>query len=475
MRCLLVEDERDRVLSIWPELEKIFGSGNIYLAEERDSAIALVGARVFDLIVLDQRIPSAQGQLDPDVIHGRAVLSEVQEKAPDTPVYFLTGLPMEDKYVDELIAEQRQCDVWGDHNPIALIRRFQKSSLTPFYQAVTEIAATARVTDDIEINTKGTGIVLKEDEARLLRRFARHQNGICIDIEVLSDGLSGANVMKADVRDAQGGIRISAASKLGDYNSITREIDCYNREIVRLPAGTYAPIITGEIARVLGKKGAFYRLLDGYDRSLFQVLLASDADGATCVQALQTAEAPWLRTQTVRQIRVGRLAEMVLREDRLSDVHAQLGSIDWRRLEDREISVHICTRHGDLHGENVRVDDHNRVMLIDYGSVRALPSALDAVTLELSPFFHPHGPRDLLRWAPGDGPIDWFDREEFCALSNVPEYIRAARAWAHAEGFGDREVLACGYIYVLWQLSLSRTDRDLAIAVATGIVARGMP
>jgi hypothetical protein len=81
----------------------------------------------------------------------------------------------------------------------------------------------------------------------------------------------------------------------------------------------------------------------------------------------------------------------------------------------------------------------------------------------------------LLRWAPGDGPIDWFDREKFCALSDVPEYLRAARAWAHTEGFGDREVLACGYIYVLWQLSLPMTDRNLAVAVATGIVAHGLP
>jgi hypothetical protein len=172
---------------------------------------------------------------------------------------------------------------------------------------------------------------------------------------------------------------------------------------------------------------------------------------------------------------VGELAKMVVREDRLPAVHAQLGSIEWQRLEDMEIRVNICTRHGDLHGENARVDINNRVMLIDYGSVRPLPSAFDAVTLELSPFFHPHGPRHLLRWAPGDGPLNWFDREEFCGLSAVPEYIRATRAWAHAEGFGDREVLACAYIYALWQLSFSKADRDLAIAVATGIVARGMP
>ena len=474
VRCLLVEDERDRYLSIVPELEKIFGSGNVYLAQDRNSAIALVGVRVFDLIVLDQRIPTAPGQLDPHVIHGRAVLSEVQKKTPDTPVYFLTGLPMEDEYVDELIAEGRRCDVWGDHNPISLIRRFQKSSLIPFYQAAAEIAKTARVTDNIEINTKGAGIALKEDEERLLRCFARRQNGICVDIEILSGGLSGANVIKADIREAQGGIRISAAGKLGDCDSIAEEMSCYEREIVRLPPGTYAPIVPGEIARVVGKKGAFYRLLDGYDRSLFQVLLGSDTDGATCVRVLRNAEAPWFRTRTVRQIRVGHSAKMVGREDRLSDVHAQLGSIDWQGLEDREISVQICTRHGDLHGENVRVDDDNRVMLIDYGSVRPLPSAFDAVTLELSPFFHPNGPRELLRWAPSDGP-DWFDQKRFCALSDIPEYIRVARAWAHEEAFGDREVLACAYIYVLWQLSFSKTDRDLAIAVATGIVARGMP
>jgi hypothetical protein len=391
MRCLLVEDEPASVAIILPELERIFGAGNVEVTEDRDTAIGRVGANVFDLIVLDQRIPTAPGQLDPDVIHGRAVLSAVREKAPDTPVYFLTGLPMEDEYVDQLIAEGRQCDVWGDHKPIGLIQRFQKATLGPFYEAATKIAETARVTHGIEINTEGAGITLNEDEARLLRCFARRQNGVCVDIEVLSDGLSGASVMKADVRDAHGNVRISAASKLGDYSIIAREMRSYEQEIVRLPAATYAPVVSGEIARVAGKKGAFYRLLDGYDRSLFQVLQQSDADGAACVRALQHTEEPWFASRTARRMTVGELAKMAVREDRLPAVHAQLGSIEWQRLEDREVRVNICTRHGDLHGENVRVDIHNRVMLIDYGSVRPLPSALDAVTLELSPFFHPTG------------------------------------------------------------------------------------
>ena len=155
MRCLLVEDEPAVVAIILPELERIFGAGSVEVAEDRDTAIGRVGAKVYDLIVLDQRIPTAPGQLDPDVIHGRAALSAVREKAPDTPVYFLTGLPMEEEYVDQLIAEGRQCDVWGDHKPIPLIQRFQKATLGPFYEAATEIAETARVTHDIEINTKG--------------------------------------------------------------------------------------------------------------------------------------------------------------------------------------------------------------------------------------------------------------------------------------------------------------------------------
>ena len=167
-----------------------------------------------------------------------------------------------------------------------------------FYKAATEIAETARVTHGIEINTKGTGIALNEDEARLLRCFARLQNGVCVDIEVLGDGLSGASVIKADVRDGNGDIRISAASKLDDYNIIAREMHCYKQEIGRLPAGYLCLQSLVAKLRVCGKKGVFFRLLDGYDRSLFQVLRGSDADGAACVRALRHTRNVWFMIRT---------------------------------------------------------------------------------------------------------------------------------------------------------------------------------
>src|SRR5687768_48897 len=103
MRCLLVEDEKPRIDAILGRLEGLFGEGAVDIAEDRDSAITFVSARPYDLVVLDQRIPSAPGQLNADVDHGRAVLEFIRGQAPHTVVYFLTALPMEDEYIDDLV------------------------------------------------------------------------------------------------------------------------------------------------------------------------------------------------------------------------------------------------------------------------------------------------------------------------------------------------------------------------------------
>ena len=166
--------------------------------------------------------------------------------------------------------------------------------------------------------------------------------------------------------------------------------------------------------------------------------------------------------------------ELLIWADRLDKIHEKLGDIQWKEFEDQEMSINMCTRHCDLHGENVRVSADLSVMLIDYGAVGNLPSAIDPITVELSPFFHPHGHRDMLRWQTDMGEIDWFNRDDFRALTLVPYYIDVARGWAHAEAFGEREVLACCYIYVLRQLQFSTTDQPLARAIIKGVVRRGL-
>lgn len=474
MRCLLVEDEKPRIDAVLPELKKLFGHDAVVVAEDRDAAMERVTEQAFDLVVLDQRIPSRQGQLDPDVIHGRAVLERVRQVAPDTIVYFLTALPLDDDYTDQLFATGQSCDVFGDRKPTALVQRFQKASLAKFYGVVEQLVSTAKITDEIEINTKGAAISLADHEMRLLRRFGRLQDGICVDVAVLSDGLSGARVLRADVKDVKGEIRISAVGKLDSDEAISSEVHRYEKEVVRLPAGTYAPLLPPPLARVLGQKAAFYRLLEGFDYSLFDVLRKADVGASVCVKALRENEATWAKKPDVRRGTVGDFAKELIWEDRLPTIHGFLDGIDWKSYENREITVNICTRHGDLHGENARANGTLHVMLLDYGSVGPLPSAIDAVTLELSPFFHPHGSRDMLRWAPADGAIDWFDRATFSGLCTVPKFVNATRDWAHADGFSDREVLACAYIYILRQLQFPNTEKDLARAMIAGIVARGL-
>lgn len=474
MRCLLVEDETARIDAVLGPLVGLFGEGAVDIAEDRDSAIAFVSARPYDLVVLDQRIPSAPGQLNADVVHGRTVLEFIRGEAPHTVVYFLTALPMDDEYIDEIVDQGARQDVYGDRTPVVLVRRFRKSKLDPFFEAVKSLVRTARITHDIEINTKGEALGLSEDEARLIRCFGRLQDGICVDVEPISQGLSGARVLKADVKDNKGEIRMSAVGKLGKHADIASEILRYEKEIVRLPSGSYAPLLPPPQARVLGRMGAFYRLLAGYDRTVFDVLKASDVDAAACVKSLQAAEEDWSKQPVVKAATVLEHAKLLIWEDRLPGIHGLLPDINWAAFEAKVVSMNFCTRHGDMHGENARVDARLHVMMLDYGAVDPLPSAIDAITLELSPFFHPHGQPDLLNWHPGDGSIDWFNVEAFAALTVVPEYVKSCRSWAHQCAFGNREVLASAYIYVLRQLQFPGANVELARAMLPNIIAHGL-
>lgn len=472
MRCLLVEDEKPRIDAVIGKLERAFG--NVDVAEDRDSAITFISARPYDLVVLDQRIPSGPNQLNADVVHGRAVLEHIRGEAPHTVVYFLTALPMEDDYIDQIVEQGEKLDIYGDRVPLALVRRFHKAKLDPFFAAIEALAETARITDHIEINTKGKALGLDEDETRLIRCFGRLQDGICVDVEPINDGLSGARVLKADVKNCQGQVRMSAVGKLGKFADIASEMRRYEREVMRLPSGTYAPLLPPPQVRVRGQLAAFYRLLDGYDRTIFDVVNASDQDAAICVAALGAAEEVWANKPQVEQQSVVDHAKLLIWEDRLPAIHGLISDFDWAAYEAKIVSVNHCTRHGDLHGENARVSAKLQVMMLDYGSVDPLPSAIDAITLELSPFFHPHGQRDLLKWQPGQEQIDWFDVESFAALTAVPEYVKACRAWAYKHAFGDREVLACAYIYVMRQLQFPGADLELARAMLPGIIANGL-
>jgi len=92
----------------------------------------------------------------------------------------------------------------------------------------------------------------------------------------------------------------------------------------------------------------------------------------------------------------------------------------------------------------------------------------------LSPVFDPHGLQACLPAGSVDRKLYWFDLESLCKQHALPGYVRATRTWAHGEAFGDREVLACAYIYLVRQLQFPGAKVDLIRAFISEIVARGL-
>lgn len=90
MRVLLVEDNAgfasafERAIQTVPECELVW-------ERSRDSALARLGAEPYDLVVLDRRIPSADGVLDDHQDHGWRVFQFVRGNRSGTSLWFLTG------------------------------------------------------------------------------------------------------------------------------------------------------------------------------------------------------------------------------------------------------------------------------------------------------------------------------------------------------------------------------------------------
>ena len=189
-----------------------------------------------------------------------------------------------------------------------------------------------------------------------------------------------------------------------------------------------------------------------------------DGETGKIVTQLQHIFSRWQEGVGATKRTVKAIRQQLLPDDIAATTLINQYSIDIGDIEEREIAVKWPCIHGDLHGANVLVDDHNNAMVIDFGDVGPGPAALDPVTLELSLFFHPDAlpenavvqPAVAQGWANLDGYAEQFAAKEF---------IRSCRQWAHAVAAGDREVFACCYAYALRQLKYQDTNKDIAIAL----------
>jgi hypothetical protein len=276
-------------------------------------------------------------------------------------------------------------------------------------------------------------------------------------------GNSGAKTLRLTLLDAEGQETALVAAKLGPRERVFAESNAYRQFSIRLPIQLGVPLTWTVDAGADSEGGAFYALAVDYTRDLFECLERAPADAAAVVRSLLAQLAPVYEKAT-------RLEQTLLdlRRDIVGTADARdAGPLEAAilALDGRKIATTACLQHGDLHGENVLVNDACEPRLIDYANVRQTTGCLDPVTLELSAIFHPSA-----QAARGDWPTEaqatlWSDLDAYVENCPFEEYIRACREWTMTVAAASEEVDAVVLSYCLRQLHFKDCPKSIAAAL----------
>ncbi|MBB4638928.1 response regulator [Longimicrobium terrae] len=468
MRVLLIEDDQAFASAFTNALQDLEPSIDCLHAWSREGAVAALGSSEYDTILCDLSIPSTDGALDEDVIHGISVYQQARKLHPGTQILILTGHSEEQiDFVTTAIQEAPREDLFGMRRPMALTRLIRKVNLDDCILSLVEFARAQQQMDDtIEIQERG--IALTSAERRLLRIFAQRHNGAIIDVLPLSGGLSQSKTLRVQVQDSGLVTRAVAVAKLGSLESVTDEETRYRKHIAPLLGVGSFTSFSDEIRAGAGSvAGLFYTLAEEYQTSFFDVLARSERDALLVLDRLVELERPWTSSWASKQIRVEDLRRSMISDDQFipyADSVRALIPLD--QVERCRVTVRQCPQHGDLHGLNILVSGENRPVLIDYGDVGIWCACYDMIVLELSLLFHPTSVAVRGDWPSVEQAARWNDLDVYVADCPFPEFVRRCRANAIRLAAARRDVFANAYSFAVRQLKYPNTDKNLALAVA---------
>lgn len=468
-RVLVVEDDQNYIHAIREVLLLLSPAAVVQLAQSRDSALILLSAEFFDFMILDLRIPTADGALDADSQHGLAVFRRAQIVASGTPVLVLTGSSADD-FVDDLAKNAKQINVWGDGQKVRTVDFLQKHKFDSFVERLRPSIQSIDALNGVELDRRATVMTTAED--RLVRIFARRYDGRRVVVSELGGGLSGAKVLRLRVTNAQGVLLHDAVAKLGSLADVVDEGQRFDNQVTRLdPWATPRKLITLE-AGAKDSAGVFYGLAAGFEQTAFQAALSEPERAKAAVLSVATATKRWRHDvrespRTIREVR-----RRLMSDEALSNALASY-AIPWADdFEGKQIQVRWCCGHGDLHGENVLVAGDGAAVIIDYGDVEEGTASLDPITLEMSLLFHSKGPlrgASFDSWPSREQALAWGDVDRFIAGCPAAAFVKSCRDWANEAAAGKRELAASAYAYLVRQLKYEDTNKELAIALLHGV------
>lgn len=466
MNILQIEDEVDWFEETVKPLLHDIGAKGIYHADSFENAINILCENEIDYVVLDLAIPLNFDNPVPDVSNGLRLASEIRTNYAGTPILILTGQQTEEA-VERFVEDQEPTTFWdGKRKSLVKVRpkRRVDKAISLLKEAVKELNAI----DAIEIEE--AGCELSELEKRIIRIFCKENSAIAARVNSLNDGLSSAKVLQVNLIATNGqDIPWTSLVKIDTKNNIDREIDNFRNYVNKLPVASYPNILNEYVAGCADKKGVCYRFASLYNSNYFSHLISNEENTLVILEKLKNILGTWSDNKEVKQISIGAIRGLICPEhkfEKLTDIRNRLGLDEF---EKKILNANYCIQHADLHGLNVLVSDDLYPILIDYSDIKLAPSVLDIVTLELSPFFHPHL-RDQ------DMPqmelfVNWFDNDKVLRSTPFPKVVAFLRDWKSENCFMEREYVATVYAYALRQLTHEGTNVEIALKLIERSVA----
>jgi CheY-like chemotaxis protein len=457
MKVLHVEDQPEFFEITKAQLTKIVGV-EVFHASTHTEALSLLEDHHIDYAILDLAIPYQSLTDNPDKAHGVSVAHKIRTQYPGTPILIFSAQSTEEE-AEKFEEDDTHINFWdGKYKNIVKIRN--KRKLPEVIQLIKEANQSLIFLNQIEVihNDK---LVLDNIQTRVIQLFCIHKNAIAAKVESLDEGLSTSKVLRVTLLNDLGKEFFLALAKIDDKESIEAETDNFNSYIQRLPVACFPSFLDQYFAGCGQVKGVFFQYAENFSSDYFSLLLSSDQQAQKLIFEIKSLFNNWNIDKAPKLLQISEIRNFLCSDKKFNQIKHYLQDLNIDEFEQKSLRVTMTIQHGDLHGKNILVSENNQPLIIDYGDIKIAPSTIDAVTLELSPFFHPSS-RDKVNLIDGLAE-NWFDDVNYIKYCEFPLAFKTLREWARENAILRKEYAAVVYAYAVRQLTYEDTNKEFAI------------